>query len=376
MKRRLFFLHSWMGLIAGLGLILIGLTGTVLVFKNELDGVLTPELVKVEPTARGRLSLDELLAAVRPAVRGYEVMGWDRASEPHRADLVWLVKHGTDDWRAVWVDPCTGEVRGRPSERKDSLTGFILELHYSFLADHTGELIAGIFAALLCFLGITGVWIYRGFWKNFFTLRWGRSARIFFSDLHKMVGISSVAFNLILGFTGAWWNLGHIISHIGEEEAAEPPPVTGPSYATSLSLDALAAKAGERIPGYEVTYISLPAGPGLGITFYGQSSRSFLASPYGSTVTFDQQTGEIKDALDLRDSGLWAKFLDSFRPLHFGTFGGLPVKILWSLGGLTPGILAVTGFVMWWKRRRPGRKIRARASEKPATEPAVTATAP
>ena len=44
---------------------------------------------------------------------------------------------------------------------------------------------------------------------------------------------------------------------------------------------------------------------------------------------------------------------DSFEPLHFGTFGALPVKILWCLGDLAPGILAITGYILWWKRKRP-----------------------
>jgi uncharacterized iron-regulated membrane protein len=360
MKRRLFFLHSWLGLIAGLGLILIGMTGSVLVFKDELDGVLFPEMLKVDPAGRERLSYDALLASAKQAVSGYEVMGWDKASAPDRADLAYVVKHGTDTWQGITVNPYTGDVLGKPMDREETITGWMLSLHYSFLADHTGELIAGICAALLCLLGITGVWLYRGFWKTLFTLRWGRSARIFFSDFHKMVGISSVAFNLILGFTGAWWNLGHLIGHLLEEEHAEEEPhrITQSYYSSALSMDGLTKKAEEKIPGFSTSYISLPSDAGLGITLYGQAGEGFLTSPYGSTVLFDQQTGEVKEFQDLRKAGTWAKFEDSFRPLHYGTFGGLPVKILWCIGGLTPGILAVTGFIMWRKRRNPTRKKR------------------
>lgn len=374
MKRRLFFLHSWLGLIAGLGLILIGLTGSVLVFKDELDGVLFPEMLKVDAAGRERMSFDALLASAKKAVPGYEVLGWDKAGAPDRADLAYVVAHGTDKWQGITVNPYTGEVLAKPMDREDTITGWLLSFHYSFLADHTGELIAGICAALLCFLGITGVWLYRGFWKTLFLLRWGRSARIFFSDFHKMVGITSMAFNLILGFTGAWWNLGHLIGHLLEEEHAEEAPhmITRSYYANTITMENLVTKAQEKIPGFTTSFISLPSNEGLGITLYGQAGAGFLTSPYGSTVLFDQQSGEMKEFRDLRQAGAWAKFEDAFRPLHYGNFGGLPVKILWSLGGLTPGVLAVTGFFMWWRRRNPPRKkkspLKTAAAESEARE--------
>ena len=355
-----------MGLIAGIGLILIGLTGSVLVFKDELDGAIAPEIVKVTPSAEGRMSYDALIASARKAVPGHEVLGWDNAPADDRADLAYVVAHGTNDWKGIFVDPYTGKVQNTPTARSETLTGWLLEMHYSFLADHPGELAAGIFAALLFFLGITGVWMYRGFWKTLFTLRWGRSARIFFSDLHKMVGISSVAFNLILGFTGAWWNLSHLIGHLWMPEEAEPAPITRQEYSEKISIDGLIKKAGEKVQGFTTNYISLPSGPNLGITLYGQTENGPLAGPYGSTVMFDQQTGELREVVDVRNGTWWTKVVDTFTPLHFGTFGGLPVKILWCLGGLTPGILAVTGFLMWWKRRKPGKMKKAVVQRKVA----------
>jgi uncharacterized iron-regulated membrane protein len=366
MKRRLFFLHSWLGLLAGLGLILIGLTGSVLVFKDELDGVLFPKMVKADPAGRERLPFDVLLASAKKAVPGHEVMWWDKAREPDRADFVYVVVHGTEIWKGITMNPYTGELLAGPMEREDTITGWALSLHYSFLADHVGEFIAGLCGAMLFFLGITGVWMYRGFWKTLFLLRWGRSARIFFSDFHKMVGITSVAFNLVLGFTGGWWNLRHIIGHMFEEEApegAQPQFITKSHYADTLSIDALVKKAQEAIPGFTASSVSLPGAPELGITIYGQAGNGVLTSPYGSSVMFDQQTGELKEAKDLRQGNVWAKIEDTFRPLHFGNFGGIPVKILWCIGGLTPGILAVTGFIMWWKRRNPTRKKKGKASD-------------
>src|SRR5690606_12571874 len=97
-----------------------------------------------------------------------------------------------------------------------------------------------------------------------------------------------------------------------------------------------------------------------------------LRGPYGSTVSFDAN-GVYQSHDDLRAAGAWRQIVDAFVPLHYGTFGGLPVKLLWCIGGLTPGILAVSGFLIWRSRRkkRPAATVAAgRPREKKERRPA------
>lgn len=353
MNKRLWKIHSWLGLIAGLGLLLIGVTGSVLVFRNDVQALVNPKLLRVEPTSAGRLSPDALLAAVGARFPGHEVTGWQMQRDRRFADLAYVIRHGTHEWQMITVNPFTAEVLAGPMETNDTFVGWLLEFHYTFLGDHVGMLLAGLFAVLLCVLGLTGVWLYRDFWRNFFTLRWRMSVRIFFSDVHKMVGISSVAFNLILGFTGAYWNLPHAVGHLIEGEPEFT--VNGRLYGDAISVEKLIAKSAEEVPGFEATYVSLPYAEGTDITLYGRvPSRSPIRSDYGSTVAFDAQTGLVKSSSDIRTAGAWAQVADTFYPLHFGNFGGLPVKILWCLLGLTPGVLAVSGTIIWWRRNRRG----------------------
>ncbi|HEY0944914.1 MAG TPA: PepSY-associated TM helix domain-containing protein [Opitutaceae bacterium] len=354
MRKRLWQLHSWLGLLAGLGLLVIGLTGSLLMFREEIEAVVHPGLVRVEPTAAGRLSADALLAHAERqlAGNGYEVTGWlYQYEKPHLADILYAIKHGTNEWRVATINPHSGQLLATPRAPNATLHGWLLDLHYTFFADHAGMLITGAFAVALCLLGVTGVWLYREFWRHLFTLRWGRSARIFFSDLHKMIGISSAAFNLLLGFTGAYWNFSHVLGEwvAGEHEQAKLP---GRLYADTLSLDALCADAAQRLPGFRANYVSFPWEPGGGFTLWGAvEPRGVLRGPYGSTVAYDAQKGTFQSLHDLRTAGWWQQGVDAFTPLHFGTFGGLPVKLLWCLGGLAPGALAISGFVIWRQRR-------------------------
>jgi len=361
MRKRLWQLHSWLGLFAGLGLVLIGLTGSLLMFHHELEALFNRELVIVEPTSAGRpgasapnrLPLDTLLAHAQRQLPDHEIAGWlPQYDEPELADVLYVLRHGSDQWQLATLNQYTGELLATPRGLAETLTGVLLELHYTFFADHVGMILTGLFGLVLCVLGVTGVWLYRSFWKNLLTLRWKSSARILFSDFHKFVGITSVAFNLLLGFTGAYWNITHVI---GEDLPALPeqPPMERRLYSDTLSLEALQRDAAQRLPGFRANYISLPFMPERGVVLWGTiEPRGPFPSPYGSTVAYDAQTGAHQATTDLREAGLWTRIVDTFRPLHYGPFGGWPVKILWTIGGLTPGALAVTGFVIWRLRRR------------------------
>jgi uncharacterized iron-regulated membrane protein len=368
MRKRLWQLHSWLGLVAGIGLLVIGLTGSVLVFRSELEALLHPALALVEPTPAGRLPFDRLLAIAQHQLTGHEITGWviDR-DDPTRADVLWAVPHGSTDWRFATLDPYRGTLLTHPIDDAATITGWLLELHYAFFADHVGMIVTGVLGGLLCALGVTGVWIYREFWKHLLTLRWRRGARILFSDLHKFTGITSVVFNLLLGFTGAYWNLTHVL---GEElsDTPEPPQMSSRLYGPALSLDALVADAATRLPGFHTGYIGLPWQPDGDVTLYGAfADAGPLRSPYGTHLAYDPQTGEHKNTHDLRAQSAWAQVVDAFEPMHFGNFGGLPVKLLWCLGGITPGVLAISGFLIWRQRRgQPATRPRQTPRSHPA----------
>ena len=166
MRRFLFHLHSWMGLIAGAGLIVIGLTGSALVFRQEIDGLLMPQRVLAARPVEARLGLDELVTRLRQQLRGYEPVGWLRARSGTRNDEVSIAGEDGGEPKMIWIDAGSGEIHGIPADASGTVTGWLLELHYSLLSGHTGTFVAGLLGALLCLLGISGLWIYRAFWKN------------------------------------------------------------------------------------------------------------------------------------------------------------------------------------------------------------------
>jgi uncharacterized iron-regulated membrane protein len=363
LRKRLWQLHSWLGLIAGLGLLVIGLTGSVLVFHAELSAIVSPDKFAVTPTSAGRLPLDELLAHAQRQLPDHEITGWlVQHDHPDRADDLYLIRRGDNVWLTGTLDPYTGRVLSAPHLGSTTLRGWLLDLHYTFFADDLGVALAGVFAVLLCALGVSGVWLYREFWRHLFTFRWRRGARLLFSDLHKFVGISSVAANLILGATGAYWNVAHVIEHLSGHEP-EQTRIERRLYADTLSLDAIVRDAAQQLPGFRANFISLPSDPAApAVILWGAvEPRPALTSPYGTTLFYDPQTGAHRSTNDLRAASWWARVKDAFEPLHFGYFGGLVTRILWCLAGFAPGVLAVSGFVLWQLRRRSAARRNAAA---------------
>jgi uncharacterized iron-regulated membrane protein len=342
-----------MGRLAGIGLVVIGLTGSLLVFHDELDAATAPGLFLAQPASSIRQPLDNLLADVEKALSDYEISSWLPGGEPGAADRVFVVKHHHYERLLVTVNPYTGAILGSPLDARRTVTGRIMELHYTLFAGRIGTLLAGLFAILLCLLGLSGFWIYQDFWSNIIRLRWRASRQIFLADLHKTVGITTVVFQLILGFTGAYWNIPSALRQFRFPNA-HPIELTARQWSRSISLDALLVLARQDLPGFQVTFIGFPAVAGADLQIIGHAGSTFR-SDYDCTAVFDAQSGARKSIRDIRKAGLRDQITDTFRPLHYGTFGGLFIKILWCAGGLTPGLLAITGYLMW-RRRQLGPK--------------------
>ena len=354
MNKKLYLFHRYLGLIVSIPLIIISLTGSILVFKEELDHWLMPELAKVEGTPGQRLSYDKLRAAINLKFTGFEIGSWEVFDDGETADRIYLLKHGTNEWFKAYLDQYQGIVRSEPVAVDHYLTDWLLDLHYKFLIGNTGLWLTGLGSLILIFMGISGLIIYRKFWKKFFTLRLKAKPIGLFADIHKLIGIWSSPILLIIGFTGVYWNISGIIHNELEHHEEHEHLITKRLYSHELSLDQIMTNSEQQMGGFRATYLLFPYEPDLQITIFGEvSDTSFLTSQYSSTVSFDKQNGERLANYDIREAPFFLVAVDSFRKLHFGSFAGLPSRIIWFMIGLTPLIFAMTGCYMWLKRRRP-----------------------
>lgn len=354
MRKKLYKWHSLSAIFAMLPLLLISVTGSILVFKVELDTLLMPESMQVSSASpKERLSLDALMTIVQKQYPDHEIGSWEVFDDKVRTDTAYIIEHHTNIWSKLYLNQYTGELLSTPVGLSDDLTDWLLDLHYKLLLETNGMFLGAIVSLLLLFLGISGIILYRNFWVNFFTLRFKLATRIFFSDLHKMVGISSAPVILILAFTGAYWNISLVIHEVEEHIIEEPYLVTKPLYNQNISIQGLLEKSKKTIDTFEATYILMPFEPAMNIEFFGKvNSANPLNSNYASSIIYDKHSGDVVSIEDIRADNAIHETVDSFRKLHFGHFGGLTSKIIWCVLGLSPLILAFTGLYLYLYRNR------------------------
>jgi uncharacterized iron-regulated membrane protein len=172
----------------------------------------------------------------------------------------------------------------------------------------------------------------------------------------KVAGIISVVFLAMIAFTGFCWNFSTqteplIYAATFSPQPVEPVSQVIPGKAT-MNLGTILQRAETALPGGQITHIGLPTEE-TGVFHIGKKMPGETDRWGASSVDFDRYTGKVLKTVDATKSlSLGETVLNSFTPIHYGTFGGLPTRILYVFVGLSPTILFITGLIMYSLRRR------------------------
>ncbi|MBA3590390.1 PepSY domain-containing protein [Methylibium sp.] len=397
----LYTLHSWAGIVTGLLMFVVCFSGAVVVFKHEIDLWANPGLEAL-PRVASPVGPDAVLASLaerHPGVRPESLLAPDDTSP------VWFVsaKAGPGEPRvklAARAD--TGEIVGPVDSERGQ---FIRTLHvFLFFGPRW---IVGFLGVAMFFLIVSGTVIHRKVLKELFTLRWGRSFRLIASDFHKAAGVWGLLFHGVIAFTGAWLGLAPVFERAYEHllpsgqaavsvartgmaagsalhpeleamlaasaGAAVPPRAAASGGRAAVPVDALMHQAARDVPGFLPRRVSLRGGEGDGgrasVAFTGPLRDSLYAN---ASVRYDAATGALLEKRDPRQRGFWSQFNGLMEPLHFGDFGGLVLKWLYFLLGLTPAALSLSGTLIWIDRRKH-RRVSRTASAAQQSGPAQQA---
>lgn len=271
-RQALVQLHLWLGLGAGLYILLISASGSAIVFRRELVKKYSRRSLVVAATGP-RMSLDELRIRFEGTHHGFEVYS---VTEPARADRPDEAILGNRHERiSRLVDPYTGSDLGDSRSRLDRAFQWLADFHYNLLAGASGRWFNGIGACVVTVLGLSGIviwWPGAGHWRRGMNVRWAANFARFNWDLHSATGFWCFLLVLIWGMSGIF--------------------LCFPGVLTSLVSNTL------------VSWINR---------------------------------------------------------LHFGRFGWF-TQILWTILGLAPAVLFITGVLMWWNRVL--RKVLGRRSRR------------
>lgn len=356
--KAVFRIHSAIGVISALGLAVISASGAALVFHGEVEHALSPELHHVAPGPQ-RVPYDDLFeSARRRHPDAHAVRIWRFPAAPDRTVELQISRmdEGAEVWCFEYVDPYTGHVLGaRMGGGKAPLTAHpmdvLLWLHTSFLLGKRGQAAVALLSILVLSSVLTGLIVYRCSVTKILLFRVPlrfKSPRAGSSTLHRILGVWSALFLVIVASTGLYMQRAVFTSSFWEAPAPRPP-----QPALSFSIDALLARARDDAPDFIPRGMRGITGVGESALFGDQRNRSSLLGEYASEVKFDARTGEIRKVLLVSERSPTGKLESMVGPAHFGSWGGAPVQVLYALFGLTPPLLSMTGLYLWWRRRKP-----------------------
>lgn len=362
-------LHTWSSLISTAFLLMLCITGLPLIFHHELNHALGYESEPPEmPPGTPHTSLDRVVAAAKARRPGEAVqfVSFD-PDEPNLA----IVSLGTSveaDPRNngfVAVDLRTAEVLTEPKLREGPVA-FLLQLHTDMFLGLPGKLFLGAMGLLFVVAVVSGIVLYRPFTRklDFGTVRHGRGRRIKWLDWHNLLGVTTLTWALVVGATGAINTLDDVLlkSWRSGQLAEMTAPYKGtPRPETLASLDAAVATARAAAPGMAPRVVAYPG------TLFSSNNHYAVFMAGDTPLTARLLKPALIDGADGRLTDLrampWpiqALFLS--QPLHFGDYGGMPLKILWAILDLATIVVLASGLTLYAGRGRRGR----RASPVPA----------
>lgn len=356
------WLHKWSSLICTLALFLLCLTGLPLIFHDEIESLGGGTSLQGPASARSGQPLDRIIdsalqdytkAAGQPGVPLF--IGFSADNPLITVTIGPRADAPEADMRLLSFDRATGAAVGEVE--RGGVMDFLLQLHTDLLLGLPGMLFLGVMAVLFLVALITGVMLYVPFMRRlaFGTLRHDRSARVRNLDQHNLLGVLALGWMLVIGLTGAInafadpltaaWRNGELQSMVAGQnsQAALAPADYG-------SIDKAMASAQAALPGKMPQFIGFPGGAWsstrhYAIFFQGDTPlTSHLLTP----ALVDAATGTLAD---VRPMPATMQALMLSKPLHFGDYGGLALKLVWAALTLATLWVLWTGLVLWLRKR-------------------------
>ena len=351
MRKLLFNLHLYIALIAGVFVVILGLTGSIMAFEPEIDHLLHWKLTHVAPQARA-LSLGEIAGIVQIAFPGEPIAGYAIATSPNMSYQVVMRK------RTAFVNPYSGETLGARSgpDWVSTFQGAVHQLHMRLLIHNkadTGGRIESCASLAIIFLLLSGLYLW---WPlKRVRIRWSGTSRRSWFDLHNTVGMFSLLFLLILATTGAVMGFDEKTTPFFFKVTGSPPPSRPPrtsdphpADAKPITPDQAVEIARAALPGATPFAIEVPGPNGV---YYMRARFPEDRTPGGrSLVVVDQYSGKVLFALGSRNAPAALRMVIANRAIHTGDILGIPSKIVMSLASLMAAVQLLSGVMMWWKR--------------------------
>ncbi|MFL6586113.1 MAG: PepSY-associated TM helix domain-containing protein [Luteimonas sp.] len=343
--RRLWFdLHSWIGLKLSIFMAFVCLTGTLATISQEIDWLMFSE-ARVTPTTQ-HASWGDMTVAVQ---RAYPQWTLESLSAPHASHFAARAVMRLPDGarRFVWVDPYSGRVTGDTTWFNAQRILRNTHRHLMLPLKIGVPLVSALAVPLLLTL-ISSLYIYKRWWRGFLTWPRADRPRRLWGDVHRLAGVWSLWFIAVIALTGGWYlveSLGGGADPAAEIVLSEPAVATAPADADAI--DHAVADVARQWPDLQVRGLQDVSARSL---LLEGEAQAWLVRDRANAVGYDLQDRRMTGQRDGRDMDIHQRISEMADPLHFGTFGGWPVRWLWFVSGVLLTTLSVTGVYLYGLR--------------------------
>jgi uncharacterized iron-regulated membrane protein len=357
--KRWYQIHKWTSLICTAFLLLLCLTGLPLIFHHELDHLLGNEVEP--PSLPAGTPMADIDRVVEAGTRRYpnefvQFVVWD-AEEPNIVFLAMAASPSAppENNRTIVVDARTAQVINEP-KTQEGLIYVLLKLHVDMFAGLPGKLFLGLMGLLFAASIISGVIVYGPFMRrlDFGVVRKDRAPRLKWLDLHNLLGIATLTWATIVGVTGVintWADLMIKLWQFDQLSAMVAPYKDKPPLAKLGSVDRAVFTAQQSLPEMKPAFVAFPGSLFSSNHHYAVFMRgdSPATARLLKPALIDAETGRLTDT---RDLPWYLSALLLSQPLHFGDYGGTPMKIIWALFDIVTIVVLGSGLYLWVTRRK------------------------
>jgi uncharacterized iron-regulated membrane protein len=368
-KKSILFLHRWLGLISGLVVFIVSITGCLFCFQDELQDAMHPyrkvtarEVPFLQPSVLQNTVMESF---PQGKLAGVAYLGHERAAQ------VWVTDK--EGYHVNYINPYTGKVQGHDLLQSNFFV-IVQYIHlYLLLPANIGKLVVGTSTLVFVVIMVTGIVLW---WpkrktdrKRSFTIKWnGRWRRVNY-DLHNVLGFYATSVAVILAITGMsmsfeWvekgiykaGNIAHKVT-VDEERVFKSDSVRKAADPGMPAVDRAYETVVARSPRAQT--IMFYGANTAGDPLHGSAYPKVLHYRSYDSYQFDQYSGKLLNFLPNSKKSPGMRLNNMNYDIHVGQIAGLPGKIIAFMASLICASLPVTGLIIWLGKRKKPKKAKA-----------------
>ena len=352
------WIHRWISLIVVIPFAILSITGVILIFHEEIDHALGhgPE-ASISVNGEHRPFSDSIKAAQQAYPNEKVIM--TSVDEDHHPGvmLIGMVEEGKGirDARWIYADVPAAKLVEAPNSR-ETLTGFLLELHAEWFMGFIGQLIGALIALLVFLSLVSGLVVYAPYVKKFLfgIIRRQKGSRIFQLDLHNLIGSAVLGWALVVTITGFLLGIGTVaigVWQMTELQRLQQTYAEATTINPNVQIDQVYQAAASGSQGWHPTSVYYPTSEysTQGHYLVLLQGHEGIQEKLLRIALVDAGTGELTTVEDIP---VYLKAIFLSQPLHFGNYGGLALKLLWTLCTLMTLFITVNGAWLWWAKSK------------------------